>query len=805
MARHLHSNTAMQILKTTTARATVTDGGGNNTSGVDTSSSNSDLADLADVFTGSDPAAEETAPIDTQSIDFLFGSSVGGANGPSSDQFAPNNVVTLDEWLMEHPEGRMFLDQFITKMKTVRDKFLIPRKEQLEKALTRRGLSVSEAASIQAKIEDLTKTIAKVNGEIGKAEALREGDKATYQNELYSWPMQDLNGDGYIGDPSDPENSFIVAKHPVTGQEVILDAKTRQPAIDPYIDGRYEPALIDEKNVSLISRSQADQNPGKADKEFDVAMKIKNPPAQGFTDSTFGAQIDMVAAEGFWVEKDPATGKPILLDEPKKGESSRYKLKAFTTVTREDGKKMIGQETPTTEERGKYVFVRASSMNVSSEPITYNGKELSAGHVYIEYKNKDETIAIIRVEGTTTDTGSPLAVTDTNYIAATSVGVALTAGKTADDKFTKHSSRISPIDIDASQLSLTSKILQALPGNTREIEAFYKALGIPADAYDHNTGEFLGDPGADGENLQRSRAAGNFTLSGGFLSPTGNDPSLAGKFGYDGHGHVASRGVYLPNDSTNDSQFRESITGAAIIGFRGSITGTQNNDIIVVPPPDAEQIRELLPIGAKEITPDNPAYGTYVDAGRGRNFVYSGGGDIAVKSASFFWQEDTGNFKGDTDIYLDNSANNTSGINHAIFVHTGKKSKHVNILNGEDLDPQRADKDNHDGVPDDYYAGPASGMKFTHLQNDIPAGLQGDNTGDFATQIIKHMDDIKTDIKEKVIRRDPLAVEGDVKPEDWEYGKQYEEWAKTSQAFFSEWEFFQAQNGGSEETEGVLK
>ncbi|MBI5299628.1 MAG: hypothetical protein HY877_04970 [Deltaproteobacteria bacterium] len=800
----------MQIIKTT-ARATVTNGGSDNTPPVDTSSSNSDLSDLSDIFTGSDPATQETAPretapIDDQSIDFLFGGSIGGANGPSGDQFAPNNVVTLDEWLMEHPEGRMFLDQFITKMKTVRDKFLIPRKEQLEKALIQRGLSVSEAAAIQAKIDDLTKTIAKVNGEIGKAEALREGDKATYQNELYSWPMQDLNGDGYIGDPNDPENSFIVAKHPVTGQEVILNAKTKQPAVDPYLDMRYEPALIDEKNVSLISRAQADQNPGKADKKFDVAMKIKTPPAQGFADSTFGAQIDMVASEGFWVEKDPATGKPILLNEPKKGESSRYKLKAFTTVTREDGKKMVGQETPTAEERGKYVFVRASSIKVSSEPITYNGKELDAGHVYIEYKNKDdETIAIIRVEGTTTDTGSPLAVTDTNYIAATSVGVSLTSGKTADDKFIKHSNRISPIEIDASDLSLTSKILQALPGNTQEIEAFYKALGIPPEAYDHNTGEFLGDPGAEGENLQRSRAAGNFTLSGGFLSPTGNDPSLAGKFGYNAERQtVASRGVYLPNDSTNNPQFRESITGVAIIGFRGSITGTQNNDIIVVPPPDEKQIRELLPIGAKEITPDNPAYGTYVDAGSGRNFVYSGGGDIAVKSASFFWQEDNGKFDDDTNIYLDNHVNNTSSINQGIFVHIGKNSKQVNILNGEDSDPQRANKDTHDGVNDDYYSGPAN-MKFTHQQNDTPGGMQVDTDGDSAQQIGTNMNKMNTDIKEKVIRRDPLAVEGDVKPEDWEYGKQYEEWAKTSQAFFNEWEFFQAQNGGSEETEGVLK
>lgn len=804
MASHLHSNTAMQILKTTPARATVTNDGSNNTPPVDTSSSNSDLADLSDVFTGSDPATQETAPIDTQSIDFLFGGSVGGANGPSADQFAPNNVVTLDEWLMEHPQGRMFLDQFITKMKTVRDKFLIPRKERLEKALTQRGLSVSEAATIQAKIDDLTKTIAKVNGEIGKAEALREGDKVTYQNELYSWPMRDLNGDGYIGDPSDPENSFIIAKHPVTGQEVILDAKTKQPAIDPYLDMKYEPALIDEKNVSLISREAANQNPGKAKKEFDVAMKIKTPLAQGFSDSTFGAQIDMVAPEGFWVEKDPATGKPILLNEPKKGESTQYKLKAFTTVTREDGKKMIGQETPTASERGKYVFVRVSSMKVSSEPITFQGKELDAGHVYIEYKNKDnQTIAIIRVEGTTT-TGSPLAVTGTSYIAATSVGVALTSGKTADDKLTKHSSRISPIEIDASQLSLTSKILSALPGNTQEIEAFYNALGIPSEAYDRNTGEFKGDPGAEGENNQRSRAAGNFTLFDGFLSPKGNDPSLAGRFGYNAeHQSVATRGVYLPNDATNNPEFRESITGATIIGLRGSITGTQNNDIIVVPPPDEEAIRELLPIGAKEITPDNPAYGTYVDAGSGRNFVYSGGGDISVKSASFFWQEDKGNFNEDTNIYLDNHVNNTPSINHAIFVHIGKKSKQVNIINGEDSDPQRADRDTHDGTKDDYYSG--IGMKFTHQQNDIPGGMQGDIDGDSAQAIGTNMDKMKTDIKEKVIRRDPLAVEGDVKPEDWEYGKQYEEWAKTSQAFFNEWEFFQAQNGGSEETEGVLK
>lgn len=772
---------------------------------------------------------------------------------PSVEQFAPVNVVTLDQWLMGNPDGRFYIHLYKEKMESILQNRYQPRLSQFRELLANGGMQPQEVRAIQEMIELLEEGILKMNQEIEKAAA-----KIQTQNEIWlreRYEMKDLDGDGFIRDESG-EILYAIGKL-ANGDPVILqrDGEDKwKPAVNPYIDPEYMPALFNTENLSLIDPSLHDDLAGSW--SYDEAFELNNVQQWlqgGFTDSTFGNQIDLAMPEGVWVEVGD-NGKPKEVNDPETG-FHKFIPKPFEQVESEElgTEPRWGQKPPETdEEREKWVFVKVTDLKVKSEPVgSLNGREIDGGYVHFIFEDREgNTIMRIRVQGVSTSSASPLTSDGSNYIAATTVGVAVNGGliknDAGEDAYTDHSSRVSYLNLDATGLYMTGKVLPANVFDPQSVANFYEELGIPAET-DAN-GNFSGfnpsanansDP-SDTENFRtRAIRAANDTLMRGFLNPYGyvdipdeeTDPGwtaqdneiMAGRFGMTNphYGSVnpnrtlTSMAAYVPRNLRDENEGIAS--GIAVTGIRGVIKGTdKGNDIIVVQGPNEEALRKMLPFAAA-ITPDEPAYGTFVDAGVGKNIVVSKGGDIYARGATFFWREEGEEIRGDQ-IHLDLSGVNTINNNNKVFVHIGDSDPElVQIANGDDIgeDPMSGmDEDevealdvNGDDRPDPELALDSAKDDWFELPNPEIAdfsNLAGDGgrleTHTVETSVVIQSIDTASDrIDVDVIHYDfETDTSASRSAEEWGFSPMAEIEDENWDAFFVEWESFMDQETGDD-------
>lgn len=739
----------MQVYKTTTVKAAEADFG--EPADPLSPAEESTLAEGAEgFFTPPEGTAEaEAPPVPANPFDLLFSNAVAqaaaqasAASDPASQNFSAEKIPTLQDWLMMHPEGRFFLDKFILKMATVRDNSLVRMKQELETKVRAGGLSPSDIIATQKKIEELNAAILKINQEIQKAQGMMGTNQETFEQEKVH--MKDLNGDGYVGDPTDKKNSFIVGRHP-NGQEVLLNAETKKPAVNPYLDPEYTPAVANLETLTLLNKTAqetVDEDGTVHSKEgklaADVYLEIKNPNPEGYPAVEFAAQ------EGFWVRKDK-NGKA------KFDKDGSYIVKEFEIVTREDRTEMIGQKPPMEDEKEKWMFVKATDLRIYSEPTTHKA---DGGDVYAEFKDdQGRMIARLRVQGVGTAEELPTTSGNHNdgrfYTAATTMGVVVNAG------YGNHSSRVSPMNVDASGLEST---------------------GVANDGLSPLMGGYA--PTKLIEVLNNAQSADKII----------NDDLLLERLRQMNTSYIDTEGDALTNSLK---------MGITIIGLRGTITGTNYNDVIVVSPPNDEKIRNLLPLGAEEIQPHHGGYATYVDGQRGDNIIVSKGGDLFAKGVNYLWRESE---EGETDNqiwietnnrYLNSKSGAGSSFIDPTFIEVHIKDTApaiVKIHNGEDTSDDK--EENVQGIDDDIYDVP-SNTKFSMMQNDLPGGFDDRMIeAELASQIATALSEGVEKIRKEAIYADPLAeVEGAAAIE-WEFGAAYDEWDKESESFFGEWDFF---------------
>lgn len=769
---------------------------------------------------------------------------------PSVQQFAPVNVVTLEQWLMANgPEARFSIHLYKEKLESIRDNRYQPWMNQLRELLANGGMQPQEIRATQEMVELLEEAILKINQEIEKAAVKIQEQGEVWLRERYE--MTDLDGDGFIRDENG-DVIYAIGKM-ANGDLVILqpDGEDKwKPAVNPYIDPEYKPALFDVNNLNRIDEGlRGSLEKGRGGVSFDEAFELNDVQRWlngGWSDSTFGAQIDMAVPEGFWVEAGD-DGKPKRTNSDS---GYRFNPKPFEQVESELGTEpRWGQKPPETdEEREKWVFVKVTDLKVKSEEVRpINGREVDGGYVHFIFEDKDgNTIMRIRVQGVQTTSPSPLTSDGSNYIAATTVGVAVNGGVLKDDLGTEHlthSSRISYLNLDATSLQMTGKVLPANIFDTDSIRDFYEELGIPTGMDDYGNFNTVDIPensdyetySEEGLRRRAMRAAGD-TLMGGFLNPFGyvdlpgeeeeidpewraNENEMGGSFGMTSPRYnrnitnnrtLDTMAAYVPE---NIRERTGQVSGIAVTDIRGSIRGTVNgNDIIVVPKPNEDSLKEMLPFKA-DITPDDPAYGTFVDAGKGKNIVVSKGGDIFVKGATFFWREAAPDTDGD-EIILDmtgvNQPGSGSNNNNKIFAHIGDGDPGlVQIANGDDVDDGTIHQDEESEIEaldsdgdgdadpletlpdaqDDWFELKTHDYSFSHPAAD--AGGVGNVDAGLEEVIKTNINDAAEKIEEEVVR---YNYENDTSLSrsagDWQLSPMIEREDENWDAFFSEWEFF---------------
>lgn len=683
----------------------------------------------------------ETSTAARTPFDALFGGMPGRAGDPSTKDFAPPKIPSLEEILIAKPEFRFKLETLIIPQYDKGIDRLQNRKRQMGEALKKGGLSAKEKTVLQDMIKKFDQAIAKAEGEKQKAIERQEDLNAEYQQEIAY--RTDINGDRFIGDPNDKENSYMVGRLP-NGQEVIL-THDKKPAFDPMYNPNYLPALASTTNMQLVSRADhADPQkvpPEKGKLPVDEVFQLTPYRPDGFTESPLGAQLHMVPPEGLWVEADEK-GQPKIVTDKETGDQ-KLKPKAFETVTREDGEEMLGQKSPLPEEVGKWVFVRINDLSISTQSLdktapNENGIErpIDGGNVHFEFKGKvggrDVLVARIRVQGYETQNAPPTKTDNTDRVEASSVGLAISSGKMVNEGgeeiYTMNSSRIRALNVDATRYTSTGKILPSA-------SELYETLGIdPSQA--GADGTFTGADSVSGkavekaEDVERGNSAANYTLLEGWLSTkpkkmleTEDEEKLeetaaeiSRRFG--GEQVDKPRQIYLPSED----QYNEFKTGLISLDISGNIVGTNFNDLIVTKFKNPSDHPEFFPIGMGEIRRDHAAYSNVIDGNEGgRDIVISKGGDLYARNVTFVWREPVAGASGDQ-IYI--SVKEAGGDkNQAAFVHVGDENAvMVAIDNSQEMDDDLGKQDgNEKGVKDDWFEGPEN-MNFSMPQQSDVSG-----------------------------------------------------------------------------------
>lgn len=730
-----------------------------------------------------------------------FDALVSGMPGTRAENLQGFNipkVPSFDEVVMSNPQLKLKIKKIILPLYDKAINYFEKRIVDLKQVLKQTGIPAKERIALQDLLEEFNQAKAEALIQKGVAEkAYADLVNIGRQEFIY---RADLNGDRVIGYDLEDEKTLYVAQLP-DGKEVIVN-KNREPVFDPVFDDNYRPALAEQENLKLIDR--ADRNnpdivyPEESPENIDEVLQVRLLDPNKRPSGPLGAQIHIVPPEGMWVRADEK-GEPKII-KGKIGEERKLVPKKFELIEREDGKQMIGQNPPSAEERGKWVFVRINDLNISRQKLAVKGpnengidRSLDGGNVHFEFKGnvgnlKGILISRIAVQGYKTELDVTTRNDNANWVMASSVGVAISSGKTEDGTYTEHSSRIRYLNVDAAGLITTSKILP-----TKEEMVRY---GIE-DKFDAE-GNFVGADGSKGAvvndqtDIDRGNKAANYTLKEGWLATTkGADGSVEEdiwtRFGKDSI--IPARQIFLP-ENTKYKDFR---TGLISIDISGNITGTEQSDFIVTGLRQTEEIKKFLPIGTEEIPSQHPTYATVVDGhrGGGRDILISNGGDLYAINMTYVKRNSD---RVEDQIFL--SAKDGRVGNQAVYFDIGDaQPAEVWIDNSQDPDLNKAETDpNYErGTPDDWYQGPAnSKFKFSQSQNDASNNIVKGLGDELAQAFTKARKDLKD-----FIDQNPMALAEGFNKSQFEIPEWIDKEDKNEGGFFEEFAVFNQEKDDS--------
>lgn len=737
------------------------------------------LDNSLDGFFGLDAEPENTQPV-LKPFDALFASK--HQESVEKPKYPP--VPALDELLMEKPELRFKLELVQNRYEKARSA-TFNRIEKLKAFLQTGSFTPGQQIAAQSDVKILQTRLGEIDRELEKLE-IRIGDNADlYFQEISD--MKDLNGDGYIGDPNDPDNHLILAKHP-NGTTVALDPKTMKPAEELLMNPDKKAQILSTDYLEHLDKTSAAPL-GDGQIAFDEAFRIKAASLYGPVDTTFGALIDVSVPETLLVEKT-ADGKPKLVQDG-------FGRKKYAVKTMSLQENRFGQESLTEAGRKDYMAIKVAKVNIFTDPVGFkdnNNNKIDGGHVYIEFKDRaDRVILRIRVEGVETPndvlSASATLSNSNHYTAATTVGIALNAGNVENSK------RVSPVEIDTTGYQSTGRLKM----DPRE---FYSQLGM-SESYSDGEGHFADATGMpEGEEKTRKEKAANDTLYDRFF---GTGVSYATMAHRDGEPNNIELSQPLSNyfgNSTASSAYISTVEsnkslrfGVAIVGLRGNMTLGNDNNIVVQPPPNSEDYLASLPPWMDEVHPEDASYRTTVDAGGGSNILISNGGDIFAKGITFFERKaQPGEFGNQIWVEL----NNNQHDNHATYVNVQDPNPEIlNIVNGDDTNPAEAAKDASkvEGIADDWFNDHTK-LRVSDMQNDLPDGLKlgSEIQIEGLPQAFEEAFGAEFQrIREELIEKDPLTL-GNVNWAEmegqWEFGEAYHQDGEKLGSFFDEYSFF---------------
>lgn len=561
------------------------------------------------------PAHDPTADSVGSSLDDAFGDY--GVDGTSSSSPMDEYIITdptaapadsgsallsdypptLEEIVASNEQVMRYLDIVKARYETTKQDLLTLRDNYLT-ALPH--VSAYEAGLLRDKIELVNAALIKCDQEINKCTNQMDQNSRIYNQELACG--KDLNGDGYIGRPGAPGTLGVI--YDEDGKVHYIDPATGNVVRNPMLDPDYEAKITSTDAYTMIDAADAIgaplDNPDSVT-QADIYLQLND---MSKTSGDYNALKDVGIPEFIWVEREDGSYEPAYDYE---SDDHTYKFNADLWTSDENG---LRQNVPTN--KTEYVQVRVHEVKVYSQKVMTGEDGVDLYNTYVEFLDADGVkIARIRFEGNFMS-GPAATMTSMGEFVADS-----TLGMSFNSDF-----RASPVIFDASQYvstgrhivdNLASKLGVTEPDDTRG-----------ATAFNENIGAFSGDTITTEYWVPRSGSGG-----GGEWETETHPYDYAS--GYDS---------YVP-DLPGENDTLQSIQTGIIFEGRGTITGTQYNDIMIISDVNelSDYAKEHMPPNAEPIRSGDALYSTVVYGGGGNNVVIGGKGDLYARDVSFAWVE----------------------------------------------------------------------------------------------------------------------------------------------------------------------
>jgi len=594
---------------------------------------------LDDAFgdpTGTEGTTTSSSPLDDYVINDPTATPSSGTVADSLENYPPTveEIIAADERVLRH------LDLLKARYQNTK----LDLEALLQNFMNALPyVSASEAADLHRAIGYLELDIAKCDEQVTKINNLIANNERIYEQELAAG--KDLNGDGYIGDPTSPtaigvlydDEGKIHYIDPLTGKAI------RAPICDPDYSARVTNDALEMTDATIALGGLA-SNPNEL---ADIYLKLKDgvitPDGEygnGEFNDDFNTPICINIPEYLWVKKDPETG---WAKENLEAEDPSY-VNDASLWSDEGG---LTQNIPA--DKSKYVQLLVAEVLVTSKESRFTDSRGNPLYdTCIELKDSEGIIITsIRITGYETEVNCPAAAQKTEgegfFVAASSVGISFTGDQ-----------RASPIKFDASNYVSTCRHVMS------DLEAF---LGTDSpnggdprcdNAYNNTLAAFQND--ADG--------SGNFTTH--YNDVTGTTPSATDcafpelvhdvNDGSYGDSSIPDYGTYqdryfpdtkLTGDQDSLAMFQ---TGVFVSGLRGVLYGSnKGNDMFIIP-----GVNELSTYAEEHKLPDSEKthkedafYTTVVYGGNGSNLIRAGKdkeyqGDLYADGISWGYIEATG-------------------------------------------------------------------------------------------------------------------------------------------------------------------
>lgn len=580
--------------------------------------------------------------------------------------------------------------------------------------------TASQKELLLQRIELATRAIGRCDEELAKVD-----EKMGQQAEIYvseKRQMKDLNNDGWIGRPFF-EDSFY-CQYNDDGTITYLDPVTRRAVPCPIMDPDYSAQLTSNDNLQRIDASQAMDDP--EGNVYDMYLQLTEAALTNVGESNFNCPIDIGIPEYLWVERDETRQNG--LGWATDFDNGQDKARIYDEWETSGG---IRQKVPA--DLAGYVQVQITGVDVKSVPsgLTVDGDpDQPLYHHVIEFKNGDNVIARIRIEGFETSNFPPVAVdTDagSTYVAASSVGIALNGDL-----------RASPVELNASGLMSTGR--HVVDGLENQLGIRRPNSGSARRSYDENIDAFserVQETEYYDVDVEGTAEEDNISADGDWQSRTHD--FTEGDYGYAGsNDRFIPRGM-SPGENDSLATYR---TGIFIRGVRGDITGSRYNDVIQTNGVDefSDYAEGHLPEERQQIVQGDPYYNNRVNSMGGNDVVVAGKGNNYILNATFVDIQDSNtgdeNMIALPEIQLHDAdiGNPTRKRNPKCFVDVAGGGSTVHIYNPSES-YSRGDSEEEEEAwlgadNDDYiHVGAANAVYFNPDDNDIHDD-GGDPTGD---------------------------------------------------------------------------